>query len=59
LNAVAHGEDPTRPTIAATMKTSRPQMDKISDLLGWNIYPGWYSGDKEDYARGNASAPPI
>jgi beta-galactosidase len=51
LNALAHGEDPTRPTIAATMKTQRPQMDKIPDLLGWNIYPGWYSGDKEDYAR--------
>ena len=51
LNAVAHGEDPTRPTIAATMRTSRTQMDKIPDLLGWNIYPGWYSGDKADYAR--------
>ena len=51
LNAVAHGEDPTRPTIQATMTAGRPQMNKIPDLLGWNIYPGWYSGDKEDYAR--------
>lgn len=51
LNALAHGEDPTRPTIEATMTDARPQMNKISDLLGWNIYPGWYSGAKEDYGR--------
>jgi beta-galactosidase len=42
LNIVAHGEDPTRPTIAATCVMDRPQMNKIPDLLGWNIYPGWY-----------------
>jgi beta-galactosidase len=51
LNALAHGEDPTRPTIEATMTDSRPQMNRISDLLGWNIYPGWYRGEKEDYGR--------
>jgi beta-galactosidase len=44
LNALAHGEDPTRPTIAATCTESYPQMNRIPDLLGWNIYPGWYSG---------------
>ena len=51
LNAVAHGEDPTRPTIGATMKTQRTQMDKIPDLLGWNIYPGWYLDAKDDYGQ--------
>ena len=51
LRNVAHGEDPTRPTIAATMTDSRPQMNRISDLLGWNIYPGWYSGNHEDYGK--------
>ena len=51
LSALAHGEDPTRPTIEATMTDARPQMNKISDLLGWNIYPGWYGGAKEDYGR--------
>jgi beta-galactosidase len=51
LAAVAHGEDPTRPTIEATMTDARPQMNKIPDLLGWNIYPGWYSGAKEDYGQ--------
>lgn len=44
LNIVAHGEDPTRPTIAATATEQLPQMNKIPDLLGWNIYPGWYPG---------------
>jgi beta-galactosidase len=42
LRAVAHGEDPTRPTIAATMTPAMPEMNKIPDLLGWNLYPGWY-----------------
>ena len=51
LSALAHGEDPTRLTIEATMTDARPQMNKIPDLLGWNIYPGWYSGAKEDYGR--------
>ena len=44
LNNVAHSEDPTRPTIAATCTDKLPQMNRIPDLLGWNIYPGWYSG---------------
>jgi len=44
LKIVANGEDPTRPTIAATSNEQLPQMNKIPDLLGWNIYPGWYSG---------------
>ncbi len=42
LDIVAYGEDPTRPTIAATCVAELPQMNKIPDLLGWNIYPGWY-----------------
>jgi beta-galactosidase len=44
LNNVAHSEDPTRPTIGATCTDRFPQMNKIPDLLGWNMYPGWYSG---------------
>ncbi|MGO8766555.1 MAG: glycoside hydrolase family 2 protein [Limisphaerales bacterium] len=53
LDNVAHGEDPTRPTIAATCTEGWPQMNKIPDLLGWNIYPGWYSewGKKDDIGK--------
>jgi len=51
LVALAHGEDPTRPTIQAASTGARPELNKIPDQLGWNIYPGWYNGDKEDYGR--------
>jgi beta-galactosidase len=53
LKVVANGEDPTRPTIAATSNNAMPQMNKIPDLLGWNIYPGWYSGwgTKDDFGK--------
>ncbi len=44
LNNVAHGEDPTRLTILATNHGDLTQWNKIPDLLGWNIYPGWYGG---------------
>jgi beta-galactosidase len=52
LKAVARGEDPTRPIIAATCTEDLPQMNRIPDLLGWNIYPGWYAGwgSKEDFS---------
>ncbi len=53
LNLLAHGEDPTRPTIAATATELLTEMNKIPDLLGWNIYPGWYSGwgSKETFGQ--------
>ena len=52
LKEVANGEDPTRPTIAATMTDQLPQMNKIPDLLGWNKYPGWYGkpGDMTNFS---------
>jgi beta-galactosidase len=51
LKIVANGEDPTRPTIAATATEQLSQMNKIPDWLGWNIYPGWYPGwgTKDDF----------
>jgi beta-galactosidase len=54
LNSVAHKEDSTHPTIAATCTDKSQQfqqMNKIPDLLGWNIYPGWYAGwgTKDDF----------
>jgi beta-galactosidase len=42
LKVAANGEDPTRPTIAATATGDLPQMNRIPDLLGWNVYYGWY-----------------
>ena len=49
LDNVAHSEDPTRPTIGATMTGNFPQMNKIPDLLGWNRYPWWYA--KNDFEQ--------
>lgn len=43
LAIVAHGEDPTRPVIGATCTPDLPEMNKLPDLLGWNVYYGWYS----------------
>lgn len=51
LHLLANSEDPSRPTIAATSTEQLPQMNRIPDLLGWNIYPGWYPGwgTKDDF----------
>lgn len=53
LNNIAHGEDPTRPTILATDKSDLTQWNKIPDLLGWNLYPGWYGGKASAEDFGN------
>jgi beta-galactosidase len=49
LEAMEHGEDPTRPTIGASNHGELDQMNRIPDILGRNFYPGWYSGKKEDF----------
>ena len=49
LKILANGEDPTRPTIAASDQLKWPQMPKIPDLIGWNRYPGWYFGTPRDF----------
>ena len=49
LKILANGEDPTRPTIAASDQLKWPEMPKIPDLIGWNKYPGWYFGAPQDF----------
>lgn len=49
LKILANGEDPTRPTIAASDQLKWPEMPKIPDLIGWNKYPGWYFGTPQDF----------
>lgn len=41
LNDIAHEEDPTRYTVAAPNNDGRAEND-ITDLLAFNVYPGWY-----------------
>lgn len=40
LNALAHDEDPTRPTTAASNQGGA--LNFITDLIAWNRYDGWY-----------------
>lgn len=44
LNDLAHQEDPTRPTILAAISAAffRKKLHRLTDLIGWNHYAGWY-----------------
>ncbi len=45
LNALAHSEDSTRPTTAATNRGTSTVFNWIPDLISWNMYWGWYSNE--------------
>ena len=50
LNDLAHSLDSTRPTAIGSI-ASTPENDpfiRISDLVGYNLYYGWYGGNIED-----------
>ena len=44
LNDLCHKMDPTRPTTLACYAVCHPfhPVSKITDLVGWNLYLGWY-----------------
>ena len=42
LNKLAHNEDPTRITTSASNIDGN--INKITDLIAWNRYDGWYEG---------------
>lgn len=44
LNNLVHKMDPTRPTTLACYAMCHPfhPVSKITDLVGWNLYLGWY-----------------
>ena len=47
LKRVAQAEDPTRPTAGATCYI-RPKLCAIPDLIAFNRYPGWYTGQNAE-----------
>lgn len=51
LNALAHREDPTRPTVAASFLGDDNPLTKHSDLIAWNKYYGWYGGSFSDMGK--------
>ena len=44
LNKLAHEEDFGRPTVRAAISLAffKKRLHRITDLIGWNHYPGWY-----------------
>ena len=44
LNELAHQEDPTRPTTAASNAAPNSALNFITNQIGLNEYLGWYSG---------------
>lgn len=51
LNDVAHQEDPTRPTTAASFLDASSDINKITDVIAWNQYFGWYGGSPSDMGK--------
>lgn len=51
LNEIAHTEDPTRPTTSASFLEDGNEISKITDLIAWNKYYGWYGGSATDLAK--------
>ena len=51
LNDLAHTLDSTRPTTLANLYCVRnnSQLNRITDMVGYNIYYGWYYGKLTDY----------
>lgn len=49
LNELAHREDPTRPTTAAS--NTDGALNFVTDLMAWNRYDGWYGGSPAQLGR--------
>lgn len=48
LNALAHAEDSTRLTTAASFLGADDPINAVTDLIAWNQYFGWYGGTPAD-----------
>lgn len=44
LNELAHREDPTRLTTAASFLEDGSPLSRVTDVIAWNKYYGWYEG---------------
>ncbi|RFZ76488.1 glycoside hydrolase family 2 protein [Lacrimispora amygdalina] len=51
LNVLARELDGTRLTACANLKNVEPEskMNRITDIVGYNLYYGWYYGEIQDY----------
>jgi beta-galactosidase len=54
LDKLAHTEDPTRPTTIALHGSDVYNTEGLADIpniVGWNLYSGWYSKSFEDFGK--------
>ena len=54
LNQLAKQEDPTRPTTIAFHGAevyNTEGLGEIADIIGWNLYSGWYSREFQDFGK--------
>lgn len=54
LDKIAHEEDPTRPTTIAFHGNdiyNTTGIGEIPNIIGWNLYSGWYSNKFEDFGK--------
>lgn len=49
LNVLAHQEDPTRITTAASNQGG--ELNELTDVIAWNQYFGWYGGDPSSIGK--------
>lgn len=48
LQAIVREEDPTRPTTSASFLEDSNELNRITDVIAWNKYFGWYGGKFSD-----------
>ena len=54
LDKLAHDEDATRPTTIAFHGNdvyNQMNLGEIPNIIGWNLYSGWYSNKFEDFGK--------
>lgn len=51
LNDLAHQEDPTRLTTSASFLSYDDDINKVTDVIAWNQYFGWYGGSPSDMGK--------
>ena len=51
LNDLAHQEDPTRLTTSASFLSYDDDINKVTDVIAWNQYFGWYGGSPSDMRK--------
>ena len=48
LKAYVNSLDPSRPVAAASHQPRRTELCSVPDVIGFNLYPGWYGRRSED-----------